>query len=133
MQTPPPTLEQLKECLDRGPHKSAHEYVELLHEEMLDFVRIMRNIVRANPWFGLVLLCKVDLSNGFYQIKLNLDSILKLAVAIPPLVGEEKLIAIPLRAPMGYIESPPYFTAITKTITDVANDRAAAGWEPPPH
>ena len=36
--------------------------------------------------------------------------------------SEEQLIAFPLVLPMGYVESPPYFCAITETVCDLANN-----------
>jgi hypothetical protein len=37
------------------------------------------------------------------------------------------MLAFPLALPMGWVESPPYFCAVTETITDVANQRLSTG------
>jgi hypothetical protein len=63
--------------------------------------RILQTIVDANPDHGPVNLIKVDVSDGFYRILLNLHDIPKLAVSLPPLLGEEPLLALPLVLPMG--------------------------------
>jgi hypothetical protein len=89
--------------------------------------------VDANPEHGPVHLIKVNIAHGFYCIWLNVHDIPKLAVAIPTLYGEEPLLALPLVLPMGWTESPPYFCAATKTVTDVTNRRLANHWKPPPH
>jgi hypothetical protein len=76
---------------------------------------------------------KVGIADGFYRIQLRAPDIVKLAVSIPVLVGEEPLIALPLVLPMGWTESPPWFCAATESATDVANHRLEQGWVTPPH
>jgi hypothetical protein len=78
--------------------------------------RILQTIVDANPDHGPVNLIKVDISDGFYRIWLNLHDIPKLAVSLPPLLGEEPLLALPLLLPMGWTESPPNFCTETETV-----------------
>ena len=95
--------------------------------------RILQALVDANPAFGPVHLFKVDIADGFYRIWLNIADIPKLACAIPPLYGDEPLLALPLVLPMGWTQSPPYFCAATKTIADITNKRLANRWPAPPH
>jgi hypothetical protein len=76
---------------------------------------------------------KLDISDGFYPIGLNIDNIPKLGVAFPMLPGDEPLIAYPLVLPMGWTDSPPIFSTATKTIADIANARLSSGWLPPSH
>ena len=95
--------------------------------------RILQALVDANPAFGPVHLFKVDIADGFYCIWLNIADIPKLACAIPPLYGDEPLLALPLVLPMGWTQSPPYFCAATKTIADITNKRLANRWPAPPH
>jgi hypothetical protein len=85
--------------------------------------RILRNIVEANPSHGPVYLLKIDIADGFYRIWLNEHDILSLAVSLPPLHGDTPLVALPLVLPMGWTESPPYFTTATETVADLANQR----------
>jgi hypothetical protein len=86
--------------------------------------RVLREILLANPEHGPVLLNKTDLSDGFYRICLNPDDIPKLGVIFPSRPGQtESYVALPLVLPMGWAESPPYFSAATETIADLANHR----------
>jgi hypothetical protein len=93
--------------------------------------RILQNIFDADPRFGPVHLIKVDIADGFYRICLNPADIPKLGVVFPTKPGAEPMIAFPLRLPMGWADSPPYFCVATETVADLANARLA--WNPPPH
>jgi hypothetical protein len=87
------------------------------------FDRILREILLADPSLGPIYLIKLDISDGFYRIALNIDDIPKLGVAFPTLPGHEPLIAFPLVLPMGWTNSPPIFSTATETIADLANAR----------
>jgi hypothetical protein len=93
--------------------------------------RIMYRIRHANPKFGPVYLNKIDISDGFYRVPLNADMALKLACMLPREPGEPPLVAIPLALPMGWVESPPAFCAVTETIADMANARMHLKYAPP--
>ena len=95
--------------------------------------RLLREILLADPKFSPVELMKVDMSDGFYRVGLNIDDIPKLGVAFPTQPGEEQLVALPLVLPMGWKNSPPVFSAVTETIADLANQRIKSGVEPPRH
>ena len=95
--------------------------------------RILREIILADPSLGPVQLMKVDLSDGFYRINLNIDDIPKLGVVFPTKPGEEPLVAFPLVLPMGWKNSPPIFSTATETIADLANQRLQSSDEPAPH
>jgi SAM-dependent methyltransferase len=95
--------------------------------------RILREILLADPTLGPIYLIKLDISDGFYRIALNIDDIPKLGVAFPPLPGHEPLIAFPLVLPMGWTNSPPIFSTATETIADLANARLQQPGVPPPH
>ena len=58
--------------------------------------RILCEILFSNPAHGPVHMIKLDISDGFYWIGLNIDDIPKLGVVFPTLLGEEPLIAFPL-------------------------------------
>lgn len=81
--------------------------------------RVIRAILGANPWYGPILLLKVDLSDGFYRIPLEPADIPGLGVAFPNSPETEKLVAFPLVLPMGWTESPPQFCTATETIVDL--------------
>jgi hypothetical protein len=63
--------------------------------------QILHEILFANPAHGPVHMIKLDISDGFYQIGLNIDDIPKLGVVFPTLPGDKPLIAFPLVLPMG--------------------------------
>jgi hypothetical protein len=83
--------------------------------------RVLTRIVHANPRYGPVHLAKIDIADGFYRVWLQVADIPKLGVALPTTLGAVSLIAFPLALPMGWVESPPYFTAMTETACDLAN------------
>ncbi len=83
--------------------------------------RILHEILFANPAHGPVHMIKLDISDGFYRIGLNIDDILKLGVFFPMLPGDKPLIAFPLVLPMGWTNSPPIFSTAMETIADIAN------------
>jgi hypothetical protein len=85
---------------------------------------ILHEILLASPAHGPVHMIKLDISDGFYQITLNIDDIPKLGVVFPMLPGDEPLIAFPLVLSMGWINSPPIFLTATQTIADIANAQA---------
>jgi hypothetical protein len=89
--------------------------------------------VNADPRFGPVYFCKVDISDGFYCVWLRANDIPKLGVAFPSEHVGEHLVAFPLVLPMGWVSSPPYFCAHTETVADVTNERIMQGAQPPPH
>ena len=96
------------------------------------FHRMLWYIFTADRRHGSVLLSKTDLANGFYQIPLTPSGALKLAVPFPSDEGEEPLLAIPTRLPMGWTESPPAFSSVTETIADLVNEKLAASPDIPP-
>jgi hypothetical protein len=86
--------------------------------------QILCEILFANPAHGLVHMIKLDTSDGFYRIGLNIDDIPKLGVVFPTLPGDEPLIALPLVLPMGWT---------TETIADISNAQLSLGWLRPSH
>jgi hypothetical protein len=76
---------------------------------------------------------KLDISDGFYRIGLNIDDIPELGVVFPTLPGDKPLIAFPLVLPMGWSNSPPIFSTATETIADIANAQLSSGWLPLSH
>jgi hypothetical protein len=55
--------------------------------------RILQAIVDANQKYGPVQLIKVDIVDGFYRISVNVNDITKLAAKLPPMYGDEPLLA----------------------------------------
>jgi hypothetical protein len=95
--------------------------------------RILREIILADPTLGPTYLLKLDISDGFYRVNLNIDDIPKLGVAFPTRPGEEPLVALPLVLPMGWTASPPCFSAATETSADLANFDIQHNVQAPPH
>jgi hypothetical protein len=85
--------------------------------------RLLYRIHHANPAFGPVYLLKVDISDGFYRLRLRPSDAAKLALIMPPYDGEPQLVAVPLACTMGWTNSPPSFCVLSETIADVTNDR----------
>ncbi len=94
---------------------------------------ILREILFANPAHGPVQMIKLDISDGFYRIGLNIDDIPKLGVVFPTLPGDKTLIVFPLVLPKVWMNSPPIFLTATETIANIANAQLSLGWLPPPH
>ena len=101
------------------------ETVPLAPKEAMQFgralQRIFKSIVHSNPRYGPVHLAKIDIADGFYRVWLQTADIPKLGVVLPTHTSSSPLIAFPLALPMGWVESPPYFTALTETACDLAN------------
>ena len=96
--------------------------------------RILREILLADPKLGPIYLMKIDISDGFYRVNLNVEDIPKLGVVFPTAPGQEPLVALPLVLPMGWKNSPPVFSTVTETIADIANQRIQDNsYRPPKH
>jgi hypothetical protein len=83
--------------------------------------RLLQQISMANPRFDPVYMSKLDIADGFYRIPLRVEDIPKLGVVFPKCPGEVQLVAFPLTLHMGWVYSPPFFTAATETVADLAN------------
>lgn len=95
--------------------------------------RVLQAIVRADPRHGPVYMCKVDIADGFYRLHLAPGDIPHLGVSFPPAPDGTPLVAFPLTCPMGWVESPPWFTTATETGADLANAQLATDYVPAPH
>ena len=93
-------------------------------------LRLLYQIRHANPKFGPVFAMKVDVADGFYRVNLNPSQALSLACLLPKEPNEPQLIAVPLALPMGWVESPPFFCAVTETVADLANSRLSRNQVP---
>jgi hypothetical protein len=109
--------------------------VQLAPHEAMQFGRALERLLfrirHANPGYGPVYMNKIDISDGFYRVALAAASCPKLAIVLPTRPGEPTLLAIPLSLPMGWIESPPAFCAVTETVADLANWRLPRRYAPP--
>jgi hypothetical protein len=111
------------------------ETIRLAPPEAMQFgralQRLLTHLVHANPKFGPAKLAKIDVADGFYRIGIRTVDIPKLGVILPhsPLGGP--LVAFPLALPMGWVESPPFFMALTETACDLANAATQSGFHSP--
>jgi hypothetical protein len=95
--------------------------------------RILREILLADPKLGPIYMLKLDISDGFYRVNLAPGDIPKLGVVFPTRPGHEPLVALPLVLPMGWKNSPPFFSAVTETAADLANANLRQNISPQPH
>jgi hypothetical protein len=95
--------------------------------------RILSTVHQADPRLGPVFLSKIDIADGFYRIGVNANDVPKLGVVVPTLPGQPKIIGFPLVLPMGWMQSPPLFTAATETVADLANQELEALAPAQPH
>jgi len=86
------------------------------------FEHLMVCIRHADCQYGPVYISKLALAA---------DGAPALAVLLPQLPGEPPLVGIPLCLPMGWVESPPVFCSVTKTIANMANQRSLHPYAPP--
>jgi hypothetical protein len=95
--------------------------------------RVLSTVHHADPHLGPVYLSKIDLADGFYRLSVNDVDVAKLGVAVPTEPGEPKVIGFPLVLPMGWMQSPPIFTAATETVADLANQDLQNSTQSCPH
>ena len=114
-----------------------NETCRLALEEVMCFGQafqcLLQDIVNADLKHGPVHLCKVNVSDSFYWIWVQLEDIPKLGVSYPSEADGQLLVAFPLVLPMGWVSSPPYFCSATEMITDVTNRQILQQENPPSH
>ena len=64
---------------------------------------------------------KVDIADGIYCVGLAPEGVPSIGVCLPPGTDGKTMVAFPLVLPMGWVESPPQFYAVTETVADLAN------------
>jgi hypothetical protein len=100
--------------------------VPLAPQESMQFGRALHRVLQqvsdADPRLGPVHLSKIDIADSFYRIGINANDIPKLGIMFPGNDGEQ-LVGFPLVLPMGWMQSPPVFTAATETVADLANQK----------
>ena len=95
--------------------------------------RVLQRLYDADPKHGPVYMMKVDVADGFYRVWVRTEDVPKLAIALPQLPGQPKLVAFPVVLPMGWSESPPQFCALTETVADLANESIRQAVPDRPH
>jgi hypothetical protein len=87
------------------------------------FLRILQYLHHADTRRGPIYLAKVNIADAFMHVWLYAHHIPILAAILPAYPGETPLVVFPMILPMGWVESPQYMYAVTKTIADTANRR----------
>jgi hypothetical protein len=113
------------------------ETIPLAPSEAMQFGRalwrVLSTIHHADPRLGPVYLSKIDIADGFYRLGVNDVDVAKLGVVVPTEPGDPQVIGFPLVLPMGWMQSPPLFTAATETVTDLANQALQHSTQSGPH
>jgi len=78
-------------------------------------LRYMRD-VPPEQW---ILFSKLDISDGFWRLIVKGDDCYNFAYVLPQGPGEPTRIVVPSAVQMGWVESPPYFCAVTETARDL--------------
>ena len=94
--------------------------------------RLLHQLGEADPRHGPPFVIKVDMSDGFYRIRLNPAHAVRLGVIFPPDPCSRSLVAFPMVLPMGWVNSPPIFCSATETVADLTNQRIASRIRPAP-
>jgi hypothetical protein len=88
--------------------------------------RILSTVHHADPRLGPVFFSKVDITDGFYRILVNIKKVPKLGVVVLTEAGEPQVIAFPMVLQMSWTQSTLLFTATTETVADLANQEIQA-------
>ena len=114
-----------------------HDCVPIAPSEAMQFGRalhrILQRILLADPRYGPIYIAKIDIADGFYRVGLAPRDAPKLGVMLPLIGDEEPMVAIPFVLPMGWVNSPPFFSALTETAADVMNKELNRNAPQPPH
>jgi hypothetical protein len=78
-------------------------------------------------------MAKLHIVDGFYRVWILPVDIVKIGIVFPQSGEEEPSIGFPLALPIGWVNSPPYFTADTETKCRLANDKLNAAASFPAH
>ena len=87
----------------------------------------------ADPALGPVYTLKVDISDGIYRIDLRPSDAPNLVLILPTEEEEEPQVAISLKLPMGWKNSPPIFCKATEIVVDLTNDDLHPHIQASPH
>jgi len=85
------------------------------------------------PSDEVIMLSKIDLSDGFWRMIVNDESKWNFAYVLPGLPGRPIRLVVPSALQMGWTESPGYFCAATETARDIIQGLTESAVELPPH
>jgi hypothetical protein len=81
----------------------------------------------------VVMLSKIDLSDGFWWMLVDKAEQLNCAYVMPDPPGSPVRIVVPAALQMGWTESPSYFCTATKMARDIVQGLVADKVKLPPH
>ena len=131
------------------PSKARHKLGEAMQESVNDStvqqspqepVREIGNVLKRMcrllaevPDKEDVMLSKIDLSDGFWRVRVEDKDSWNFAYVLPDVPGAPLRLVIPCSLQMGWSESPAYFCAVTETTRDLIQETLDLGTELPPH
>jgi hypothetical protein len=80
-----------------------------------------------------ILMSKLDISNGFWQLIVKGDDCYNSTYVLPQREGEPCQIMVPSAVQMGLVESPALFCAVTESARDLTQNFIDTGAQLPPH
>ena len=84
--------------------------------------RILHSVRHANTYYGPVYLSKHDIKDGILsRSSCGRPTALACPSCSPAVKTRKKLITMPMSLMMGWVESPPSFYAMSKTVANLAN------------
>ena len=96
--------------------------------------RIIDCILAAPPKLGPTFLDKVDIEDAYMRIWVHLEDIPSIAFLVPKATPNgDQQVGFHLSIPMGYVESPAFFCATTKTVKDRTLDTLSTRHTAPSH
>ncbi len=69
-----------------------------------------------------IFMAKWDVKDGFWRMDCKAGEEYNFAYIIPQEVGKPIVLVAPTLLHMGWVESPPYFCAVTETARDIASN-----------
>jgi hypothetical protein len=93
---------------------------------LLDFMSVV-------PSNEIIMLSKIDLSDGFWRMIVDEESKWNFAYVLPEEPGQPTRLVVPSALQMGWTESPGYFCAATETARDIVQGLTDSAVELPPH
>lgn len=96
------------------------------------FRRLLHFIDSVDP-DEIVMLSKIDLSDGFWRMLVEEDAKWNFAYVMPDPPGSPVRLVVPSALQMGWAESPAYFCAATETGRDIIHQSVASKQDLPPH
>jgi hypothetical protein len=102
-------------------------------EEIGNVFRRLLSLLDSAETDEVVMLSKIDLSDGFWRMLVAEDQKWNFAYVMPDPPGHPTRIVVPSALQMGWAESPAYFCAATETGRDIIQGLVAAETPLPPH